>query len=794
MQHMIMSDIVDVNYTANFVLQYGVTIDTAPTGLDVIVDTVTFVAPQMFWWDDLSNHDLDVTSPQGASPTRWLWNSWSDAGAQAHTIQVTGAETFTANFFTQHEVTVLAWDQTNLAPIVNVPVYVDGPFAGNTPYTAWYYEGVSYDIGVEDPYNDGFNDFAFADWDFGPMANPTPFIVGAPATITANYDVAPSTSFSLEIDPLTRTIAPGGTTTYTITLTSQSGYAGDVQLSANAVPGTLLPPAVATFLPNPATVPVGGSITSTLTIDNTAAVPEDIYTITVLGQDTISAAISDSNDTELIVVQPTFTVAITPPLRTIAPGMDADYDVTVTSVAAYTGMVDLSVAGLPGAATGSFSIDPVDVNVPDGVFVSVLTITNTGGLADAIYPFDVTGDDGNLAPVTDSADLEISTVPFYTMDATPPQRSISPGGSTTFTVTATSVNTYAGNVDVSVGHALTVADASFTWSKTTLVVPDGGSDFAVLTVVTTGAIAEMDHTLTFFADDGAQNESDDSTLNISTSLPGSISGTVEDENGDPIEDADVELYDDNDQLVDSTTSDGSGDYTFTDVAPGSYTVRASMTGYRDDERAVIVAGGEDKTGQDLELEFGSIEGVVVDENGDPVPGATVEVLDDNGDVVGTDTTSSNGRWEVEDLFMGTYTVRISAEGYETETVDGVEITNNDPSNDLGDLAVTEEVTGNFLTDYWWLLLLIIIIVVVVILIALLAKRKKPALEEAPPEYATAQVPEEQAPPYQEAPQEQPPYQEAPPEQYPPQEPQPEPEPYPQEPQPEQPPEGNPPEE
>ena len=789
--HMIMSDVVDTNYTANFVLQYAVTIDTAPAGLNIWVDGIEGPG-QTFWWDDLSFHDLDVTSPQGASPTRYWWNSWSDVGAQAHTIQVTGSETITANFFTQHEITVYAWDQTNLAPLPGVSVYVDGPFAGFTPYTNWFYEGTSYDIGVEDPYNDGVNDYNFVDWDFGPAANPVPYLITGWGSMTANYDQAPSSTFSLEIAPLTRTIAPGDTTTYTITLKSLSGYAGDVQLGATALPGTLLPPAgtaTATFLPNPATVPLGGQVTSTLTIDNTAAVPDDIYTISVRGQDTVSAAISDSNDTELIVLTPTFTVTITPPLRTVSPGQGTTYDVTVESVNDYTGSVTLSHLGLPGAVTGTFSL-PNPVTVPmGGSVVSVLTIGNTAGEPDAVYPFTVTGDDGTLPPVVDGADLEISTVPFFSMEATPPLRQITPGGLTTYTVTITSYNAYVGTVDVGVNHLIPAPDATLTWSSAFVDVLADASNTTTLTVDTNPSIVDGDYTLTFWANDGGPDVNDDTILNISSTLPGSISGTIEDENGDPIENADVDLVDDNDQVVDSTTTDSDGLYEFTDVDPGSYTVKASKDGYRDDERSVTLAGSEDKTGQDLELRFGSIEGVVVDENGDPVPDATVEVIDENGDVVGTDTTNSQGRFDIEDLLLGTYTVRISADGFETLTVDGVEITDADPTNDLGNTEVTEEVTGDFLADYWWLLLLIIIIVVVLILVVMLAKRKKPAPEEAPPEYATAQVPAEQAPPYQEAPAEQPPS-EAPPEQYP-QEPQPEQ--YPEEPQPETPPEETPPE-
>jgi hypothetical protein len=781
-----------------------VTVDTNPGLLNVEVDFLPYPAPAAFIWPAGWSHNLNVQSPQPGGPgIQYVWSDWSDLGPQSHFVVAdTIDRTYTANFITQYEITIDAWDQTNLAPLPNVPVYIDGPQVGTTQHVAWLDDGVAYNIGVQDPYNDGFNDFNFVDWDYGPNANPVVYTPNAPDSITANYDMVLPSTFSLEVNPPTITIPPGDTAQYTIRLTSLSGYAGDVDLSATALPGTLLPPggtATATFLPNPATVPLGGQVTSTLTIDNTAAVPDDIYTITVLGQDTVSAVISDSNDTELIVATPTFDVTATPLTLTRAPGQNAVYDVTVTSISGYDGFVGLNATsgGLLPPAIATFV--PSVVSVPDGGSAqSTLTISNTGTVPDATYLITIVGDDP-LGTDSFNVDLVLTTVPFFMADAAPTTQQVAPGDQTSFIVTITSVNSYVGTVDVSVSSPIPGADATLSWSSTMVDVPADASNSTTLTVDTNPSIADGDYILTFYAEDLLLplNDSDTTTLNVSSTLPGSIAGTIEDENGDPIENADVVLVDDNDQTVDSTTSDDVGAYKFTDVDPGSYTVKASKTGYRDDERSLTLSGSEDKTGQDLELKFGSIEGVVVDENDEGVPDATVEILDENGDVVGTDTTNSQGKFEIDDLLLGTYTVRISADGFETLTVDSVEITNADPSNDMGNTEVTKEDTGNFLADYWWLLLIIIIIVVVLILVLMLAKRKKPAPEEAPPEYATAQVPAEQAP-YQEAPAEQPPYQEPPPEQYPPQEPQPEPqpEPYPEEspPEPATPPEGYPPEE
>ena len=59
-----------------------------PPGLEVVVDSVPYTAPQTFGWEVGSSHSLSVASPQ-AGPvegTRYVYSSWDDGGAQSHTI------------------------------------------------------------------------------------------------------------------------------------------------------------------------------------------------------------------------------------------------------------------------------------------------------------------------------------------------------------------------------------------------------------------------------------------------------------------------------------------------------------------------------------------------------------------------------------------------------------------------------------------------------------------------------------------------------------------------------------
>jgi hypothetical protein len=73
----------------------GVTVATSPAGLPVMVDGTSFTTPQTFEWVPSSFHTVGINQTPGSIP----FLSWSDGGAQTHTISVPEtATTYTANF------------------------------------------------------------------------------------------------------------------------------------------------------------------------------------------------------------------------------------------------------------------------------------------------------------------------------------------------------------------------------------------------------------------------------------------------------------------------------------------------------------------------------------------------------------------------------------------------------------------------------------------------------------------------------------------------------------------------
>jgi uncharacterized repeat protein (TIGR01451 family) len=147
------------------------TIETSPSGLSITVDTVSYIEPKTFDWEPGSSHTIGVTSPQTGTGTKYIYGSWSDAGAQSHAITVPSAvTTYTANFTTQYSLTTAA-----------------NPPAGGTvtPAGSDYYDKdqVVQVQAVSQPL------FVFTGWsgDLTGTANPATVAMDGPKAVTANF-------------------------------------------------------------------------------------------------------------------------------------------------------------------------------------------------------------------------------------------------------------------------------------------------------------------------------------------------------------------------------------------------------------------------------------------------------------------------------------------------------------------------------------------------------------------------------------------------------------------------------
>ncbi|HLJ47247.1 MAG TPA: lectin like domain-containing protein [Bryobacteraceae bacterium] len=129
--------------TAVFRSNSASTVTTDPAGLNIVVDGSTYAAPHNFTWSANSTHTINAPSPQGTG-TRYAFASWSDKGAQSHTVTAgSGASTYTASFTPQYQLTVQANPSTG-GSVTETPSSSDGYFAPGTTVSVRAVAGSGY--------------------------------------------------------------------------------------------------------------------------------------------------------------------------------------------------------------------------------------------------------------------------------------------------------------------------------------------------------------------------------------------------------------------------------------------------------------------------------------------------------------------------------------------------------------------------------------------------------------------------------------------------------------------------
>ncbi len=231
------------------------------------------------------------------------------------------------------------------------------------------------------------------------LANPGNVIYATPGTFTTTFTVTDNAGltdpnpptrtitvqpdFSLSASPSSRTIVQGAGTTYTATVTANTGFSGTVSLSVSGLPAG----ASASF--SPASISTSGS--SSLSVSTSSTTPPGSYPLTVTA--TSGTLVHTAGVT--LVVSGDFTVSVTPSSATVARRSGVSYSVTITPGSGFTGAVSLSVSGLPRRTNASFNPASITTsgistltigtnkNTPTGTFTLTITATS-GGLTHSV--------------------------------------------------------------------------------------------------------------------------------------------------------------------------------------------------------------------------------------------------------------------------------------------------------------------------------------------------------------------------------------------------------------------------
>jgi hypothetical protein len=159
--------------------EWSVTVTTSVgSGTQVTVDGTERAAPFNARWQTGESHTIGVQSPQSGDPgARYLFNRWSDGGAQSHEVSVERARTFTATLDTEYELTIA------VTPDGVGTVEAD-------PAGPWIADGTNVELTASPVVG-----WVLDRWegDVTGNANPTTFAMDAPKSVTAVFAKQPGT-------------------------------------------------------------------------------------------------------------------------------------------------------------------------------------------------------------------------------------------------------------------------------------------------------------------------------------------------------------------------------------------------------------------------------------------------------------------------------------------------------------------------------------------------------------------------------------------------------------------------
>ncbi len=290
-------------------------------------------------------------------------------------------------------------------------------------------------------------------------------VAGTTPDIRMLLQIAGPADFGGSVAPGSQTVVPGGTTSYTVNVTPQNGFTGDVTLSVSGLPSGV----TGSFSPNPVT---GGSGSSTLTLTASNSTPLGNSTFMITGS---SGSLVHSLTANLTVNSSLgdFTGSVQPNPQNVVAGGSATYTITVSPTGGYNGNIALSVSGLPPGSTSNLS----PTTIPGASGTATLTVFTANSTSQNVYPITITATSGPLSHAA-IAYLGVSaTAASWTGSLSPGSQTVAVGGTTSFSVSIMPSGGYTNNVSVSVSGLPPGATSNF---PATLFYPYTGG--ATLTI------------------------------------------------------------------------------------------------------------------------------------------------------------------------------------------------------------------------------------------------------------------------------------------------------------------------
>jgi endoglucanase len=160
---------------------------------------------------------------------------------------------------------------------------------------------------------------------------------------------------------------------------------------------------------------------------------------------------------------PSFTLAGSASVLSIAQGSSASDTITVTDAGGFTGTVTLAASGLPSGMTASFGTNPT-------TGTSVLTLIASATAPAGTFTVTITGTSGALTPATTTVALTVTAskgTGSFTLKPSAAALTVIRGSSGTDTITVTDVGGFTGSVTLAASGLPSGVTAAFATNPTT---------------------------------------------------------------------------------------------------------------------------------------------------------------------------------------------------------------------------------------------------------------------------------------------------------------------------------------
>jgi len=331
-------------------------------------------------------------------------------------------------------------------------------------------------------------------------------------TATLNVITTGSPDFSIATGNVYSVTAGQPLYTNAITVTSSGQFTGTVTLNiANPPSGSYVTPTSVTMTTSPQT--------AYLTMTTATTLPTGTYYLALTGTSTSPPIIK----VYILVLYVTggvgtFTLSASPSSQTVTAGQSTSYTVTITSQAAFSQSVDLSLSGQPSGVTGTFSPDPI--SVPSYTTkTSTLTINVASTTVAGTYTLTIKGTYGATTQTT-TVTLIVQTAGDFTVSASPTSLSIAASQTGTSTITVTSTGAFSSAVSLLftwVGIAPTGVTPSL--SAYSVTPPAGSTATSTLTIATSSTTALGSYVVRVTGVSGVLTHSVDVTFIVTSPPP-----------------------------------------------------------------------------------------------------------------------------------------------------------------------------------------------------------------------------------------------------------------------------------